>query len=146
MYRGGVRLFSTLTARTASTEAAARILAGQTNRHLSTFLVRAPILGSRNRSTLALGGEKEQQREENVQTTGAAAAGGSGNKDEKRIVSYWGVEAPKVNKDDGSEWKWSCFRVYAHELLLLISFLGSLFYVCFKQIIDVSVVFVFILL
>ncbi|KDO53143.1 hypothetical protein CISIN_1g019765mg [Citrus sinensis] len=110
MYRGGVRLFSTLTARTASTEAAARILAGQTNRHLSTFLVRAPILGSRNRSTLALGGEKEQQREENVQTTGAAAAGGSGNKDEKRIVSYWGVEAPKVNKDDGSEWKWNCFR------------------------------------
>lgn len=131
MYRGGVRLFSTLTARAASTEAAAGILAGQNNKHLSTFFVRAPVVGLRNRSTLALGGEKEQQREENVHTTGAAAAGGGENKDEKRIVSYWGVEAPKVNNDDGTEWKWSCFRVYVHELLLFLYFLFlDLYFTC----------------
>jgi ubiquinol oxidase len=26
------------------------------------------------------------------------------------IVSYWGVDPPKVTKHDGSAWKWNCFR------------------------------------
>ncbi|XP_072988545.1 ubiquinol oxidase 2, mitochondrial-like [Typha latifolia] len=33
-----------------------------------------------------------------------------GRKEEKAAVSYWGVEASKLVKADGTEWKWSCFR------------------------------------
>ncbi|KAM0935331.1 putative ubiquinol oxidase (non-electrogenic) [Dioscorea sansibarensis] len=28
----------------------------------------------------------------------------------KEVVSYWGVAPPKLMKEDGTEWKWSCFR------------------------------------
>ncbi|RLN07371.1 Alternative oxidase 1c, mitochondrial [Panicum miliaceum] len=29
---------------------------------------------------------------------------------EKEAASYWGVAPTRVVKDDGTEWKWSCFR------------------------------------
>ncbi|CAA0814319.1 Ubiquinol oxidase 1a- mitochondrial [Striga hermonthica] len=41
---------------------------------------------------------------------GAAAAGGGGDDRQKAIASYWGVEPPKVTKEDGSEWRWNSFR------------------------------------
>ncbi|XP_072989069.1 ubiquinol oxidase 1a, mitochondrial-like [Typha latifolia] len=28
----------------------------------------------------------------------------------KEIVSYWGIQPSKLVKEDGTEWKWSCFR------------------------------------
>lgn len=31
-------------------------------------------------------------------------------KDAKEIVSYWGVNPPKITKEDGSVWPWNCFR------------------------------------
>ena len=31
--------------------------------------------------------------------------------DGKLIVSYWGVAPPKITKEDGTAWKWNCFRV-----------------------------------
>jgi hypothetical protein len=27
------------------------------------------------------------------------------------IVSYWGIQPPKLVKEDGTEWRWFCFRV-----------------------------------
>ncbi|KAL6652101.1 hypothetical protein ACP70R_011026 [Stipagrostis hirtigluma subsp. patula] len=35
------------------------------------------------------------------------AAGGQSN---KAIVSYWGIDPPKLVKEDGTEWRWPCFR------------------------------------
>ncbi|PKA52164.1 Ubiquinol oxidase 1, mitochondrial [Apostasia shenzhenica] len=39
-----------------------------------------------------------------------AAHFASGPKKEKGVASYWGVDPPKVTRDDGSDWKWSCFK------------------------------------
>lgn len=39
---------------------------------------------------------------------GGATAGG---KKEKAVVSYWGMTPAKLFMEDGTEWKWSCFRV-----------------------------------
>ncbi|KAF8412874.1 hypothetical protein HHK36_000846 [Tetracentron sinense] len=66
---------------------------------------RFPVLGVRNGSSLALGEEGE---EKGVQTgsTGASSGGPEG----KAIVSYWGVPSAKVTKEDGSDWRWNCFR------------------------------------
>ncbi|KAJ1272607.1 hypothetical protein BS78_06G216000 [Paspalum vaginatum] len=44
------------------------------------------------------GGGTEKQEE---------PAGGQGK---KAIVSYWGIETPKLVKKDGTEWNWPCFR------------------------------------
>ncbi|KAM0877257.1 hypothetical protein ACQ4PT_035627 [Festuca glaucescens] len=42
----------------------------------------------------------------------AAAAGkGDGEKKEVAVNSYWGIEqSQKLVREDGTEWKWSCFR------------------------------------
>lgn len=32
-------------------------------------------------------------------------------KTKKEIVSYWGIEPNKIAKEDGTEWKWTSFRV-----------------------------------
>lgn len=29
----------------------------------------------------------------------------------KDITSYWGIPPTKLVKEDGTEWKWSCFKV-----------------------------------
>jgi len=58
--------------------------------------------GVRSESTMALS-EKEKK-------VGLSSDGG--NKEQKEIVSYWGVEPSKITKLDGTEWKWNCFRVY----------------------------------
>ncbi|CAI9095042.1 OLC1v1030899C2 [Oldenlandia corymbosa var. corymbosa] len=70
----------------------------------------ALLSGLREKSTLALGGRKEEEEREAAAggATGAPASGGG--KDEKTIVSYWGIQPPKVIKEDGTEWKWNCFR------------------------------------
>ncbi|OIV92941.1 hypothetical protein TanjilG_20603 [Lupinus angustifolius] len=56
----------------------------------------------RNGSTLAMS-EKENKSEVESGVAG-------GNKEEKKVISYWGVQPSKVTKPDGTEWKWSCFR------------------------------------
>ncbi|KAL0324109.1 UNVERIFIED_CONTAM: Ubiquinol oxidase 1, mitochondrial [Sesamum calycinum] len=73
--------------------------------------MRVPVLGSRNASTLALGEKQQEEEKKKVQagSDGGAAAGGGGNGN-KAIVSYWGVEPAKVTKEDGSEWRWNCFK------------------------------------
>ncbi|GLT57783.1 hypothetical protein SLA2020_307320 [Shorea laevis] len=91
----GMRYFSPATVRTMSNEA------------VMTTWIRAPVVGLPNKSTLAVD-DKEQQEEKPA--VKGLASGGNGGKDEKSIVSYWGIESGKVKKDDGTEWRWSCFR------------------------------------
>ncbi|KAM7510672.1 hypothetical protein LguiB_009547 [Lonicera macranthoides] len=61
----------------------------------------------RNWSTLASGVAKEEKPVEHP--PGPAAAEDENNKG-LGIVSYWGVAPPKVTKEDGSAWRWNCFR------------------------------------
>ena len=69
----------------------------------------ARLLPARMASTAA-----EAARED----AGAKQHGGTGKREEaadgqskKAIVSYWGIEAPKLVKEDGTEWRWFCFRL-----------------------------------
>nr|XP_010906709.2 ubiquinol oxidase 2, mitochondrial-like [Elaeis guineensis] len=52
----------------------------------------------------AVGGGKAAEK------GGAAADGTACEKKEKAVVSYWGMAPAKLCKEDGTEWKWSCFR------------------------------------
>ncbi|TYI53348.1 hypothetical protein E1A91_D12G312200v1 [Gossypium mustelinum] len=75
---------------------------------LSNDMVKAPAvgLGVRCRSSMAAigGGDKEKEKKQ------AVGGGGGSAKDDKEIVSYWGLDPTKVSKEDGSPWKWTCFR------------------------------------
>ncbi|XP_010551732.1 PREDICTED: ubiquinol oxidase 1a, mitochondrial-like [Tarenaya hassleriana] len=136
MVRGGAKLasalmaatgprffFSTATARAVSNEtlsghllkptaadvspAAGKILSGW-------IWVRGPAIGSvRNASMMTMGDNTKaagagEKKSETGSSNGGAGAGG--NEDDKGIVSYWGVQRSKIVKEDGTEWKWSCFR------------------------------------
>ncbi|XP_051124122.1 ubiquinol oxidase 2, mitochondrial-like [Andrographis paniculata] len=57
-------------------------------------------MNRRNNSTL---GSDNNKNEENKKDDSNGAG-------KDAIVSYWGVQSSKFVKDDGSEWKWSCFR------------------------------------
>ena len=60
-------------------------------------------LGARNLSSTVSAARENSQTE-------ATDHGGVGGGD-KSVVSYWGMDPKKLTKDDGTEWKWSCFRV-----------------------------------
>ncbi|CAN7011724.1 unnamed protein product [Brassica rapa subsp. trilocularis] len=64
--------------------------------------------GVRFASTASLG-EKTPSQDENPKKTEDESSTG-GNKGEQGIASYWGVEPNKITKEDGTEWKWNCFR------------------------------------
>ncbi|KAJ1431166.1 Alternative oxidase [Sesbania bispinosa] len=34
----------------------------------------------------------------------------AGNKEIKEVESYWGIQPSKIIKQDGTQWKWNCFR------------------------------------
>ncbi|KAF5750579.1 ubiquinol oxidase 2 mitochondrial-like [Tripterygium wilfordii] len=128
MSRGGYRMsgsllatvvqrsFSTTTVRRVPNEVASTILIGRGS-HLrceahvrnAIFLTRAPVLGVRNGSSMGQKGEKGQKEKEKKQPL-AGSKGGAGGKDEKQISSYWGVPPKKITKEDGTEWRWNCFR------------------------------------
>lgn len=65
--------------------------------------------GGRNASTVALGAEnkEEQRKEESTVVNGGEKRKGG---DSKEVMSYWGVPPSRVMKEDGTEWKWNCFR------------------------------------
>jgi ubiquinol oxidase len=70
----------------------------------------ARILPARMSSTAA---EAAKESAATEQPGGSAdkpkPAGGQDSK--KGIVSYWGIEPRKLMKEDGTEWRWFCFRV-----------------------------------
>ncbi|XP_044325898.1 ubiquinol oxidase 1a, mitochondrial [Triticum aestivum] len=52
-----------------------------------------------------------QVKDEAAKAVKAEAAKGDGEKKEVAISSYWGIEqSKKLVREDGTEWKWSCFR------------------------------------
>ncbi|XP_010511265.1 PREDICTED: ubiquinol oxidase 1b, mitochondrial-like [Camelina sativa] len=67
-------------------------------------------------SLAAMGGVRDLSKmtfEKKKTTEEKGSSGGKddqGNKGEQLIVSYWGVKPMKITKEDGTEWKWSCFR------------------------------------
>ncbi|XP_042508960.1 ubiquinol oxidase 2, mitochondrial-like [Macadamia integrifolia] len=67
--------------------------------------VRFPAVGVRHRSTMAMNKEGEEKEVK----TGSGSAGGE-LEGKAMITSYWGISPSKVTKEDGTEWKWSCFR------------------------------------
>ncbi|WMV40469.1 hypothetical protein MTR67_033854 [Solanum verrucosum] len=57
---------------------------------------------------------EEQNSQRNVDQSGGevnatALSSGGNNNNNKGIVSYWGIQPPKVTKEDGTPWKWNCF-------------------------------------
>ena len=68
----------------------------------------ARILPARMSSTAAAEAAKEAAAPEQRQKTVSAAPEGQ---DKKAVVSYWGIQPPKLVKEDGTEWRWFCFRL-----------------------------------
>ncbi|GAB4834835.1 Alternative oxidase, mitochondrial precursor [Ancistrocladus abbreviatus] len=79
--------------------------AGGNLRNLAA-IVRFPGTSLRNGSTLALNDTEEKQEAKGQKQLDNGSAGGP---NDKEIVSYWGIPSKKVTKEDGTEWKWSCF-------------------------------------
>lgn len=46
--------------------------------------------------------------------------------EDNAVVSYWGVSPAKVSKEDGTDWKWNCFRVHTYIIYIYLIFLFSL--------------------
>ncbi|XP_060207822.1 ubiquinol oxidase 2, mitochondrial-like [Lycium barbarum] len=62
-------------------------------------------------SNMAFGTTKDEQKPH--QPPHMLADEGGDNRDKakaKAIVSYWGVDPPKISKQDGTPWRWNCFR------------------------------------
>ncbi|XP_057477810.1 LOW QUALITY PROTEIN: ubiquinol oxidase 2, mitochondrial-like [Actinidia eriantha] len=97
----GSRGFST--GAVATEQAAARIFRANSGR-VSEAWIRFPVIGARNCSTVTLDAKTEKKAE------AGSACGAAGGGRDKEIVSYWGVSPAKVTKEDGGEWRWSCFR------------------------------------
>lgn len=76
---------------------------------LAAANVRVPAMRDFSKMTF----EKKKETTENDQSEKGSSGGEAdqGNKGEQLIVSYWGVKPMKITKEDGTEWKWSCFRV-----------------------------------
>ncbi|MQM13782.1 hypothetical protein Taro_046709 [Colocasia esculenta] len=55
-----------------------------------------------------------QASEEEKAAKKAGTAGkvpqGEGSAQQEAVVSYWGVSPSRLVKDDGSEWRWTCFK------------------------------------
>ncbi|XP_027080658.1 ubiquinol oxidase 2, mitochondrial-like [Coffea arabica] len=66
-----------------------------------------PIPGARNWSSMAPNVGKEEKT--STAPTGAVDSS-EGQADHKAVVSYWGVAPPNITKEDGSPWRWNCFR------------------------------------
>ncbi|XP_076887721.1 ubiquinol oxidase 2, mitochondrial-like [Bidens hawaiensis] len=62
--------------------------------------------GTCNASTMTLGENSKEQKDQKEETVGGGGGGSKG----KEIASYWGVPPSRVTKEDGTEWKWNCFR------------------------------------
>lgn len=95
---GASRLFATTA--TATSPAARTVLAGGEGAWVRLM------------STSAASQVKDEAAKAAAKSSAAAeAAKGDGEKKEVAISSYWGIEqSKKLVREDGTEWKWSCFR------------------------------------
>lgn len=81
------------------------------SRPLGMEWVRIPMLEPRKFSNLASSAGKDEDKAAEPPSAAAGKMSGGGGGDEKAIVSYWGVAPPQFTKEDGSPWRWNCFRV-----------------------------------
>lgn len=91
----------------------ARLFSSNTSESLTASGVRESLTASGVRWSSTM-----TQKEHVV--TGSAGKnddGGSGNKD---VTSYWGIKPEQVKKDDGTPWKWNCFRVCMYIIIIII--------------------------
>ncbi|BFG30743.1 hypothetical protein CerSpe_170170 [Prunus speciosa] len=118
---GTIRLFSSATTTACSGTGAAAAAAKQfTRMGVPTWTKSGAVYwvqmdcGARSAGTVALGGKDdyEEEKKQHAADHGSKPSvdNGSRNKDEKGIASYWGVGPTKLTKEDGTEWKWTCFR------------------------------------
>lgn len=112
---GTVRLFTTASATNKSLMAAAGHL-------LPLNYLHSGCGGALVRSASTSAATVDVAAEGHNTTAPSTAGHGGGKDDEKGITSYWGVGPTKVTKQDGTEWKWTCFRVRAYVLVVLILF------------------------
>lgn len=104
----GARLFSSATARAVVNDSAAAV-AGFSRPSSAVFWVQRGYGGGiRSWSTVAIGDEEPEKR---AAENGTVSASENKVNEKAVVVSYWGVSPSKITKEDGTEWKWSCFRV-----------------------------------
>ncbi|XP_021725567.1 ubiquinol oxidase 2, mitochondrial-like [Chenopodium quinoa] len=80
-------------------------VSGGSSGHVPGMVAGFTRLPVRNMSTATLHDNSSEEKEKKV----TDSAGENGGNDEKAVVSYWGVQPKKIMKEDGTEWKWSCF-------------------------------------
>jgi hypothetical protein len=105
----GARLFSHSATAGASARGLANgkyVLAGIMNRNATSGSGKGWIAGVRNFSAVA-----QQQQQQVVENGKPSITVAENAKEKKEIASYWGVPSGKVVKKDGTEWRWTCFRV-----------------------------------
>lgn len=105
------RLFSHSTTATRGVANGKSVLAGIMNGNATSTSGASWIVGVRNFSAVA------QQQQQQVESGKPSIAISENEKAEKKeIVSYWGVPSGKIVKKDGTDWRWTCFRVrtYIH--------------------------------
>ncbi|XP_024032279.1 ubiquinol oxidase 2, mitochondrial-like [Morus notabilis] len=103
----GARLFSAATARAVVNDSAAAV-AGFSRPSRAVFWVQRGYGGGiRSWSTVAIGDEEPEKR---AAENGTVSASENEVNEKAVVVSYWGVSPSKITKEDGTEWKWSCFR------------------------------------
>lgn len=88
------------------------------------------IMGVRNCST---GAQQQLQNSATATTSGASVAVSKDETEKNEISSYWGVPTSKLTNKDGTEWKWSCFRVrHACTPLSYMELSFSSLFLCFS--------------
>lgn len=86
-------------------------------------MVSSPMAEARCWSTKATDDRKEEIP---LQTSAGTATNGSENGATKGIVSYWGVPPSTITKEDGSPWRWNCFRVCIYIYSRIVNFLEKM--------------------
>ncbi|XLR63826.1 hypothetical protein S83_014498 [Arachis hypogaea] len=110
------RLFSTAGRGGVAAAAAARGIGNEVGvggpNKLGYWIRASMIDGGRSESTMALSSEKEKNNEEKKKIgPSSESVGNKENSNDKGIIaSYWGINPSKITKEDGTEWKWNCFR------------------------------------
>ncbi|KAF8670235.1 hypothetical protein HU200_050767 [Digitaria exilis] len=103
----GPRLFAGSRTFTAAAAARPALLAGADGGGLPAVMLRLMSTSSSSSSSPAAAAAASQAKE------AAAKAANKDGGDKKAVVinSYWGIEqSNKLTREDGTEWKWTCFR------------------------------------
>lgn len=104
-----------------------------TRSHHSSAWIGSPAVGVRFSSTIPLPAGGGDRTEKPVMTGSVGDC-----QEEMTVPSYWGVAPPKIKKEDGTEWKWSCFRVI---FILLFFFLANNVVLISRRLIKKKVIF-----